>query len=393
MEFTRRKETYLITNAVLTDPIYPRCRINGKYMYDEQIMSMPSVMSTDNGIDSNTEKSITPIHVEKGHYFFFIFNFENYYHFLYDTLPYLHFYMEVRKLFPACKLLVPSSYSKPLAFQKETLELFGIQSIEIARDGVSYEFLHVPTSLTHGKTLNGESASNLPPSNEAFDIWKHLAKQANPWSAPKRFYISRRSWIHGRTDNIGTNYTTRRRCMNEDALVSMLAGYGFQEVFCELLTMSEKIYLFQNATHVVGFIGGGMANLLFSPSETKVACIPTPDFLRINTRFQFSMNHTAIHYLECTELASYEGPFSLYTRVQHVQTEKVGEVQSWNSEKGLSKVAWSEKAVAGFSQTTDVFETEEFPIQLRALDKGLNSPFVCDLQNLRIWCEEFTEKQ
>ncbi len=393
MEFTRRKETYFVTNAVLTDPIYPRCRINGKYMYDEQIMSMPSVMSTNNEVDSNMEKYNTPTHMEKGHYFFFIFNFENYYHFLYDTLPYLHFFIEVQKLFPTCKLLVPSSYSKPLAFQKETLELFGIQEIEIAKDGVAYEFLHVPTSLTHGKTLNGDSASNLPPSKEAFSIWQHLAKQSKPWPAPKRFYVSRRSWIHGRTDNIGTNYTTRRRCLNEDALVSMLEGYGFQEVFCELLTMSEKIYLFQNATHIVGFIGGGMANLLFSPAETRVACIPTPDFLRINTRFQFSMNHTAIQYLDCTTLAMYEGPFSPYTRVQHIQSGKIGEVQDWNSETRLSKVAWSEKAVAGFSQNMDMFETEESPSQLQALDKGLNSPFECDLQNLRIWCEESIQEQ
>ena len=38
--------------------------------------------------------------------FFFIYNFDNYYHFLYDTLPYLYTYLELKKKYNDLKLLV-----------------------------------------------------------------------------------------------------------------------------------------------------------------------------------------------------------------------------------------------------------------------------------------------
>jgi hypothetical protein len=178
--------------------------------------------------------------------------------------------------------------------------------------------------------------------------------------------------------------------MNEDQLVETLQEYGFEEVFCELLTMSQKIYMFQKATHIVGFIGGGMANLLFSPITTQVACIPTPDFLRINARFQYSMNHTYIQYIAGTELAPHEGPFSLYTRVQ-TEDKQIGEVVGFQGASGLCRVQWPEKAVAGFSLQAFYNVTEEDPHLLVALDKGLNSPFVCDVGRLREWCETYAK--
>ena len=38
--------------------------------------------------------------------FFFIYNVENYYHFIYDTLPYLYYYFEVKKSVSNLKLLI-----------------------------------------------------------------------------------------------------------------------------------------------------------------------------------------------------------------------------------------------------------------------------------------------
>ena len=72
--------------------------------YDEKIMSL----NKDSFYDENEIEKINKINkineIEKIKYtqviypvFFFIYNFDNYYHFLYDTLPYLYTYLELKK--------------------------------------------------------------------------------------------------------------------------------------------------------------------------------------------------------------------------------------------------------------------------------------------------------
>ena len=76
-------------------------------------------------------------------------------------------------------------------------------------------------------------------------------------------------------ENLGTNYTTRRCCENEDAVVKLLASYGIEEVFMELLTTEQKIQYCKNAELIVGVVGGGMCNLLFSPVQKQKRCVLT----------------------------------------------------------------------------------------------------------------------
>lgn len=276
-----------------------------------------------------------------------------------------------------------------LQFQLETFEALGIfDKITYAEDDAMYEQLYIASSLTHGKDASGLSTSNLRPSPEATTVWQRLAAKASVKSAPlslalpHKIYISRRTWVHNNTSNIGTNYTTRRRCLNEDALVPLVEKYGYMEVFCENMSMYEKIALFANATHVLGFIGGGLANLLFSPAPTNVGCINTPDFLRINSRFVYSMNHTNIQYLTITEHAEHAGPWPLYTRVKVKESGLVGEICDWLESEEKYCVNMSNNDVAGFAFdkefTQQLFSVEE----LEPLDGGLNSPFVCDLNAL-----------
>ena len=252
------------------------------------------------------------------------------------------------------------------------------EALEFAEEGIVYETLYIPSSLTHGKFADGTSASNAAPSAAAFSIWSKI-RPLKTYDLPKKIYVSRRSWIHGKSELIGTDYTTRRRCENEDALVSMLEAQGYTEVFCELLTMDMKVAMFQNATHVVGIIGGGMANLLFSLPSTRVGCILTPEFLQVNARFRYSMDHTRITYLPIATHTSHDGPYSLYTRVQ-VQG-RVGEIESFDGERYSVKMSVGK--VAGFDNVT-AYPIECYkPEELMPLDKGLNSPFVCDIKALQ----------
>ena len=371
-----------ISNAVVQTPRYPCCRVNGQSPYDEQIMSMPSIL-TDMG---QLEAPIATSH-NKGLFFFFIFNLDNYYHFLYDTLPYLSHYFDLIKTHPSCTLLIPEMH-KWLPFQLEFLERLGIkasQCIRAIHQG-SYEHLYIPSSLTHGKDSMGNTLSNTTYLPEASILWNRLR-------IPNKFYISRRTHIHNDMSNIGTNYTLRRRCINEDAVVSAILAHGYKEIFCELLSTDEKIELFQKATHIIGFIGGGLANLLFSRGDTRVGCIETPDFLRINERFKYSMEHTNITYLPITYHAPYAGPYSLYTRVEILQepyTGRIGELLEWNDEKGY-RVNISNNDIAGFAHN-QIFTEAWIPvIEIKPLDKGLNSPFECDIKGLNLYLHTLEE--
>jgi hypothetical protein len=207
--------------------------------------------------------------------------------------------------------------------------------------------------------------------------------------APKKIYISRRSHLHNNTQNMGTNYTTRRRCINEDEVVDLFCSHDYKEIFCENLTTDEKISLFARATHVAGFIGGGMANLLFSNPATIVTCIETPEFLKINQRFIHSMDHTKITYLPITAHSPFEGPWPLYVRVKVKDTGLIGETEEWC--KGVYKIKIAEKPVAGFS-LSDTFIIKSYsPDELEPLDGGLNSPFICDIESLRIHLESLSD--
>lgn len=367
----QERQFYLscVTHAVLTHPVYPACKVNGVSPYDEQVMSMPGAIVSAARVPNGNLLEVQSS--KKGDYLFFVFNFKNYYHFLYDTLPYLVHYK------PHMKLLVEK---QTFVFQKEILQMLGIadEALEFAEEGCAYETLYIPSSLTHGKFADGTSASNAAPSPAAFSIWSKICP-LKTYDLPKKIYVSRRSWIHGKSELIGTDYTTRRRCENEDALVSMLEAQGYTEVFCELLSMDMKVAMFQNATHVVGIIGGGMANLLFSPPSTRVGCILTPEFLQVNARFRYSMDHTRITYLPFATHTPYDGPFSLYTRVQ-VQ-DRVGEIESFDGEQYSVKMSVGK--VSGFDNVT-TYPIENYkPEELTPLDKGLNSPFVCDIKALQ----------
>jgi len=228
--------------------------------------------------------------------FYFVYNMANYYHFVYDSLPYLYSYFNEKKIHPDMKLLVspPRDNDDLYPFVWDCLELLGITRNDVVflDPNVLYNRVCVSSSLTH----NG--LSNSPPHKGVFDV---LNEMKSDFVGPEKIYISRRTWMHNDTSNIGTNYTERRRCVNEDEVAQMFIDQGFEEVFCENLTMKEKIGMFRSAKYVAGPIGGGMCNVIFSPPETKVLSINSPTFFDVNFRFGYSMEHTDLTHFDHTE--------------------------------------------------------------------------------------------
>ncbi len=308
--------------------------------------------------------------------YFFIYNFNNYYHFMYDTIPYLLNYIRLLKEIPNLKLLINYETCKLFQFNKDILSMF---NQVINREDCVYSTMVISDSLTHG------GLSNSSPLSEIYGLYSsfsnHIGQLSNEIkSTIDKVYISRRTWTRSKSDNIGTDYTTRRKLVNEDKLVEMLNSYGYKEIFAEDLTLNQKMNLFKNAKSVIGCIGGGMCNLLFSDKNTKVLCIVSPYFLDINKRFKYSMDHTNITYVYDTKLVHPQGKIPLYVRVQ-LKDGRIGEIIDYSLESKDKKDKYvinvASENVTGFDKihNIEIHSLDEF----KQLDKGLNSPFELDL--------------
>ena len=228
--------------------------------------------------------------------FYFVYNMANYYHFIYDTLPYLYSYFHEKKYHKDLKLLVspPEGQIDLYPFVWDCLDLLGISRDDIVfldQETVYYTVV-VGSSLTH------DGLSNYRPHSGVFET---LGRMEGEYDGPEKVYVSRRTWLNDKSDNIGTNYTERRRCVNEDDVAEYFISRGYEEVFCENLSMKEKIGLFRGAKVVAGPSGGGMVNVLFSPPETKVISIDSPTFYEVNSRWKYSLNHTKLYHFSDTE--------------------------------------------------------------------------------------------
>jgi hypothetical protein len=369
--------------------------------YDEKIMSLNKDSFYDNNkYELNTQNkniysnSNSKLIIENP-VFFFIYNFDNYYHFLYDTLPYLFTYLELKKTIPKLKLLVNYPNKDKKDFYKFNTELLSkiidLNDLIIHQENNIYNKVYVSTSLTHG------GFSNNPPRKEIYTIYNLIKNNINYENISetyrdlsiniKKIYISRRTWINNDKSNIGTDYTTRRKMINEDQLVDKLISLDFKEIFAENLNTDEKIYLFSNADIIIGSIGGGMANLLFSNSITKSIVIATPFFLDINYRFKYSMEHTDIQYIYDVKTYLEDNKIPLYCRVKISDSkseyfEKYGEICEYNRDDNKYLINISNNDVAGFNNNIQFknnwFSQSEFIL----LDNGLNSPYIVDINKL-----------
>ena len=303
-------------------------------------------------------------------------------HFIYDTLPYLISYSEIKKEISNIKLLInyPNDQTKHVyKFVLEFLSLVGIDKNELmfVNDETIYENIYISSSFTHG--IN----SNLPPRKEIYEFFRHIIEsnvKNFKNNTPKKIYISRRSWVHNDYSNIGTNYTLKRKMVNEDELVNILTNNGFVEVFTENLSTIEKLNLFYNADIIVGAIGGGLCNVLFSKNKTKLISIVSPTFLDVNNRFKYSLDGVdTTYFFDTNHIENTE--FKTSMRVECESKSIIGEIIKVNRE--TLTIIYSDSLVAGWNNQSE-FKKIEIPSNLcKRLDDGLNSPFFVDLNKIK----------
>lgn len=233
--------------------------------------------------------------IEKNPVFYFVYNCANYFHWIYDTVPYLYHYINERKNTSNLKLLinVPENKEDLYPFVYETLSLLGIAKSDLVflQGNTQYNKVIIGSSLTHNR------ASLLPPHKGLYSV---LRLMRGSKSNEKYIYISRRTWSQPSNNNIGSNYTQERKCVNEDEVALIFRERGFKEIFCENLSMKDKIGLFENARFVAGPSGGGMANVLFCKASTTVLSINDPDFFTVNKRLEHALSHTRLHHFNST---------------------------------------------------------------------------------------------
>jgi hypothetical protein len=263
-------------------------------------------------------------------------------------------------------------------FVIEFLDLLNIKENDIAliNPDTCYSEIYISTSYTH------DIDSNLPPRQEIYSFYKEMVTIVElkyghtVINIPQKIYVSRRTWLHNDLNNIGTNYTTRRRLVNEDELVESLVKDGYVEVFTERLSTIEKILYFSNATHVAGSIGGGISNVLFSPKNTHLEAFISPTFLDVNTRFKYSLDCVNVTYNTNSQHVE-EGEFKTYMRVKTKDGSIMGEIEKIYDKKLL--VSYTESSVTGWNAQNTFNQVELEMKDVERLDNGLNSPWKINL--------------
>ena len=275
------------------------------------------------------------------------------------------------------------NYDNMLPFVKESLELLGIYDNDIIKydESSNYKKMYISNSLTH------DGMSNKPPRKEIFEIYEKMVNNAlknnNKKVYPDRLYISRRSWINNDNKNIGTNYTTRRKLMNEDTLVENLNKLNFTEFFGENYSMIEKINFFYNSKLIIGAIGGTISNCIFCNKNTKIITIVSPDFLNLNYRMKFLFNEKVVLY-EDTQLYCKPNTIPPNVRIEIIdenlkEYKQLGEIDSLSDNGYLIKLSnnyhtW--KNDDNFNLITLLRK------QFKTLDNGINSPYSINIEDL-----------
>lgn len=311
--------------------------------------------------------------------FYFIYNTDNYYHFIYDTLPYLISYKKLKSVTKNLKLLMHYSHGdKFYKFVTEFLEILKIDEsdVVILNKDTMYSYVYISSTYTYG------SDPKQQPRTEIYDLYKEIVENVKKLNIkkqfPKKFYISRRSWIHNDFSNIGTNYTTRRKCENENELVDLLKSQGYEEIFTEKLSTVDKILLFNNAESIVSAIGGGIVNVLFSKPLCKLITLVSPTFLDVNYRFTYSLNKVNAYYFWDTKHTE-SSEFKQFMRVQSENV--VGEIEEVLNDEILVK--YSDEKITGWNASMTYKTMLLKKEKCKKLDNGLNCSWSLNLETLK----------
>lgn len=175
---------------------------------------------------------------------------EIYYHWMMDIIPRLGLVRELQPLENVDHIVCDYS---GLPFQKETLQMLGIEG-QVLRSNDNWHFHARFNYLIVPSLAGGHDQPNLYQINFLKEMFSGITIGA---SAHRKIYISRKK-------------SGKRLLEDEDKVIKMLLGVGFEILYCEELSVAAQARLFAEAKCVIGPHGSAFANLVFCQPGTHV---------------------------------------------------------------------------------------------------------------------------
>lgn len=170
----------------------------------------------------------------------------NYYHWLVDVLPRIHL-LKHGHIWPKIDSFLVDEPSPKLAI---TLDILGIDASQII---YTYHYLTLASPLVI-----------VPQFPQAQYRWRidflretFLPHRDTTASKIEKIYISR-------------SKASRRRVLNEAAVLDYLMPLGYVPFWLEDLSFLEQVSLFSQAQRVIGLHGAGLANIVWCPAGARV---------------------------------------------------------------------------------------------------------------------------
>lgn len=194
-----------------------------------------------------------------------------YTHWFTEIFPKIIPYFEIKNEDESLKIVVEESISN---YQLEMLNLVGVADNDIIKKPVHQKlnadliYLISPPGLIylHDKVfwLYDKMLTNLDVS-KVRDEYKDIGS---------KIFISRKGLAY------------KRSLLNISSLQQKANEFGFNAIIPEEMNIHEKMFVFSNASHVIGEAGGGLSNIVFSKPQTRVMTMssdafPSPIFSNI----------------------------------------------------------------------------------------------------------------
>jgi len=188
-----------------------------------------------------------------------LINTNNYYHWLFETLPRLEMLKEKRIKFS--KLI--TGYDK--SFKKETLSKLGISSSRV-----------IPISDSTNLFAENLIVPSMPinSGNPTQKVCSFLRK--NLLSKPSSFQKKKYKKIYVMRGNAKS-----RKVTNEGEVIDFLSKKGFTPVRMDGLSVKEQSQIFNSSEIIVSLHGAALANLVFCNKGTKVIELFHPDYVNV----------------------------------------------------------------------------------------------------------------
>lgn len=207
-------------------------------------------MVADNDFDYALIKSREPVPTDPDEHYVLGCNraHHNYYHWMIQSLPAIDWGLRKRKQ-PRVTLVLP----KLQPWQEETLALLGHGNAP--RLTLESSWHYAMASAEYSDFLGGRLPGII--SYAAASTWERMRAAVPPADGAREIYIAR-------TD------ATRRRMINEDALIAMLERRGVRIVVPGQHSVAQQIAMFRRARLVIGPHGAGLTNIAFCEAGSHV---------------------------------------------------------------------------------------------------------------------------